>query len=174
MATHRAILVTGFSAWGKSRHIHMLFGKARFSATLYAPADPLINGKFLVESRSNDDVGELKFIDNVRDRYARGGAKVRKADLIAAFCPARGLQNDSVRILQSKPFSKFEEIHVLLLRYKWDWHAELRLSEVDAYVKQDARVKTFVIDQDKAFTTDQNRLTARDAAIRSHLQGYYP
>ncbi|NHL26372.1 hypothetical protein G7091_19195 [Rubrivivax benzoatilyticus] len=152
----------------------MLFGKKRFSPKLYAPVDPLINGKFLVESRSNDDVGDIKFIDNVRDRFARAGAKVKKADLIAAFCPTRGPQNDCIRILQSKPFSKFDEIHVLLLQYKWDWHAELRLAEVESYLKQDSRVRTFVIDQDKAFTADPDRLTARDDAIRRHLHSIYP
>ena len=152
----------------------MLFGKTRFYHTLHTPADPPINGSFLVESRSNDDVGELKFIGNVRDRYAKADARDRKADLIAAFCPTRGRDNDSFRILQSKPFSNFDEIHVLLLQYKLDWHAELRLPEVDACVKQDSRVKTFVIDQDKTFTTDQDRIAARDAAIRDHLKRYYP
>ena len=50
------------------------------------------------------------------------------------LCPSREPHNDSLAILQSKPFSRFDEVHVVLLRYKWDLHAELRIGEIQNYL----------------------------------------
>jgi len=170
----RAILITGFGSWGKSRHIKDLFGLKRFVHRSFRPVDPLINAEFLVESRSNDDVGHAAFIHNVAERYRRAGSKYKSTDLIAAFCPAREKLNDCIHVLQSLPFQRFDEVHVVLLQYKWDWHAELRLTEVKGYLRRDRRVAFHLVDHDKAFTSDADRLLARDKAIRAYLRRLYP
>ena len=68
----------------------------------------------------------------------------------------------------------FKEIHVFLLQYKWDWHAELRLTEVKAYLSKDSRVQFHLIDADAAHTNDQARLVARHDQICTELQVLYP
>jgi hypothetical protein len=151
-----------------------LFGLQRFVHRTFRPLDPLINGEFLVESRSNDDVGHTAFINNIAERYRRAGPKHKGVDLIAAFCPAREARNDCLHVLQSRSFQRFDEVHVVLLQYKWDWHAELRLPEVKRYLRQDRRVTFHLIDHDKAVTTDAARLAARDNAVRAYLRRLYP
>jgi hypothetical protein len=170
----RAILITGFGSWGKSRHIKDLFGLKRFEHRKHTPRDTTINAQFLVESRSNDDVGHDDFIFNVSERYRRVSVADRKTDLIAAFCPSREDRNNALTVLASKPFERFDEIHVLLLQYKWDWHAELRLPEVKRFLKADPRVVFHVIDHDSAHRSDSDRLDARDQAIRAYLRKLYP
>jgi hypothetical protein len=169
----RAILITGFGSWGKSRHIKDLFGVQRFAPRPFRPLDATINAEFLVESRSNDDVGHARFIRHVEERYIKAGSSCRKTDLLAAFCPAREDSNDSMEVLSSPVFKRFQEVHVVLLQYKWDWHAELRLVEVKKYLRADRRVVFHLINHDAAFKKDHDRLAARDDAIRAYLRKLY-
>ena len=169
----RAILITGFNNWGKSTHISMLFdGRKRFSDGPHSSSDTRIHSSFTVESRSNDDVGQQQFIDRVQQRLTNAPSQI--TDLLCAFCPTREIANDSLQILQSTPFSVFDEIHVILLKYKWDWQAELRITEIQTYLQADKRVKFTIVDADAQHTTDLARLNARDDQIRTYLYGVYP
>jgi hypothetical protein len=169
----RAILITGFNNWGKSTHIQMLFnGQTKFFDKLYKPYDKSINVSFTVESHSNDDVGEQPFIDLIQKRLKN--SPTQTADLLCAFCPTRESKNDSGKILLNPAFSVFSEIHLLLLKYKWDWHAELRIEKIWAYLQSDSRVRFTTIDADKHCARDSERCNARDAQIRSYLRELYP
>lgn len=168
----RAVLITGFNNWGKTTHIKRLFNRPRFYAQLYSTVHAAIRTQFLVEPRSNDDLGEKRFIDFVAKRCKNCPKK--NADLLAAFCPSRESTNDSLRILQSPPFRRYDEIHLFLLRYKWDWHAELRLAEVQSYLSANPRVTFDVVDADSRHTTDPARLAARDAQIGTLLAARFP
>ena len=126
----RAILLTGFNNWGKTRHIYSLFNQGRFyKGKPYAIAG--VNTMFTVESHSNDDYDEADFIDTIKEKMKLAPANGK--DLFCAFCPSRETTNESRRILQTNPFTKFDDIHLLLLRYKWDFHAELRIADIKKY-----------------------------------------
>lgn len=167
----RAILITGFNNWGKTTHIYSMFGRSRFymGSTYSIPG---VNGQFTVESHSNDDFGEDRFVEAVKDRIAQ--SPPAEKDIFCAFCPTREDYNDSRRILQGKPFSGFDEIHLLLLKYKWDFHAELRIQEIRNYLSPVANVQFFVVDADARQTTDASRCQARESQIVSYLKRLYP
>jgi hypothetical protein len=133
---------------------------------------PGVNGQFTVESHSNDDFGEISFIEAVKNRIAL--SPPHEKDIFCAFCPTREDYNDSRRILQGQPFSDFDEIHLLLLKYKWDFHAELRIKEICDHLSLVANVQFFVVDADARQTTDVSRRQAREQQIVSHLKSLYP
>lgn len=167
----RAILLTGFNNWGKTSHIYNLFGRSRFymGATYDISG---VNASFTVESHSNDDFGEDRFVEAVEKRIDQSPSTAR--DIFCAFCPTREVHNDSRRILQGKPFSSFGEIHLLLLKYKWDFHAELRIQEIRSYLSPIQNVQFYVIDADAHQTSDSARCQARDQQIVSYLKLLYP
>ncbi|PKO38558.1 MAG: hypothetical protein CVU31_18735 [Betaproteobacteria bacterium HGW-Betaproteobacteria-4] len=163
--------MTGFNNWGKTTHIYNIFGRSRFyMGCTYAI--PGVNGAFTVESHSNDDFGEVNFVQAVKNRIAK--APSYEKDIFCAFCPTRENHNDSQRILEGKPFSSFDEIHILLLKYKWDFHAELRIQEIRSYLSSVANAQFFVIDADARQTSDTARCQARDQQIVSYLKRLYP
>lgn len=166
----RAILLTGFNNWGKTTHIYSMFGRSRFylGSTYSIPG---VNGQFTVESRSNDDFGEDRFVKAIKDRIAHSPSGEK--DIFCAFCPTRDDYNDSRRILRGKPFSGFDEIHLLLLKYKWDFHAELRIQEIRDYLSPVANVQFFVVDADAHQTTDVLRSKTREQQIVSYLMHLY-
>ncbi len=167
----RAVLLTGFNNWGKTTHIYSMFGRSRFYfGSTYSIGG--VNGQFTVESHSNDDFGEERFVEAVQERIAQ--APSNQKDILCAFCPTRENNNDSRRILQAKPFSSFDEIHLLLLKYKWDFHAELRIQEIRNYLSQVQNVHFFVVDADARQTTDASRSQARENQIVSYLKRLYP
>jgi len=167
----RAILITGFNNWGKTTHIYSMFGRSRFykGCTYSIPG---VNGQFTVESHSNDDFGEDRFVEAVKDRISQ--SPPMEKDIFCAFCPTREDYNDSRRILQGKLFSGFDEIHLLLLKYKWDFHAELRIQEIRNYLSLVANVQFCVVDADARQTTDSSRFQARESQIVSYLKRLYP
>jgi len=57
----RAILLTGFSNWGKTWHVYSLFGQRRFNYG-NAYSIPGVNAKFTVESHSNDDYDAQRYL----------------------------------------------------------------------------------------------------------------
>lgn len=168
-AMKRAILLTGYNNWGKTTHIYNMFGRTRFyKASTYSI--PYVNASFAVESHSNDDDGEEGFIEKVEGRMA----EAPQTDIFCAFCPTREQANDSRRILSGNLFSSFDEIHLLLLKYKWDFHAELRIKEIEAYLSTVSNVHFFTVDADAAHSSDTHRCQAREMEIVSYLQRVYP
>jgi len=167
----RAILLTGFNNWGKTTHIYNMFGRTRFyQGSTYSI--PGVNASFTVESHSNDDVGEVRFVKTVKSKISK--APQRANDIFCAFCPTRERGNDSRRILSGKPFSSFDEIHLLLLKYKWDFHAELRIKEIEAHLSLVSNMRFFTVAADVAHSSDAQRCQAREAQIVSYLQRVYP
>ena len=168
----RAILLTGFNNWGKTTHIYSLFArKVFYKNAIYSIQN--VNASFIVESHSNDDLGEFRFIDLIKERITTV-PNGNNQNIFCAFCPAREPTNDSARILANPPFSQFDEIHLLILKYKWDWHAELRIADLRGYLAGIRNVSLTVIDADQTQTTDQNRKLAREGQIMRYLQVLFP
>ncbi len=169
----KAILLTGFNNWGKSTQIFKLFGKKKFYKGGKYPIKGLKNQSvlFTVQPQSNDDLGSENFVRATAERINHAPAEVH--DLFCAFCPTREIHNNSLDILNEKPFCDFDEIHLLLLKYKWDFHAELRIAEIQTYLSLNPKNNTFIIDADKSETSDKNRLLARNTQIVDHLNGLY-
>jgi hypothetical protein len=167
----RAILLTGFNNWGKTTHINSMFRRERFfkNATYQILT---VNAAFTVESHSNDDLGEIGFINAVDERLTNSPDKGK--NLFCAFCPTREPDNDSYRILTSPPMSTYDEIHILFLQYKWDFHAELRITDIQKYLAGVQNLHLFTVNADAAHVTDATRRSARETQIVGYLQGLYP
>ena len=167
----RAFLLTGFNNWGKTTLIYEIFHRSRF---YYGSAYeiPGINNMFTVDSHSNDDVGEEGFIKAIKERLA--ASPTNGKDIFCTLCPTRDPHNNSLRILQGKPFSLFDEIHILLLKYKWDFHAELRIKDVQNYLSRVSNASFFVIDAGLNQITDTDRFQARNQQIINYLMQIYP
>jgi hypothetical protein len=170
MIMKRAILLTGFNNWGKTTHIYNLFGRSRFyMGSTYSITG--VNAAFTVESHSNDDYNEDGFVNAVNARI--DASPDHGKNLFLAFCPTRENDNDSKRILTKKPFNNYAEIHVVLLKNKWDFHAQLRESEIHAYLSSISNVRLFTVDADNNQTTDGLRSTSRETQVLSYLQSIY-
>jgi hypothetical protein len=167
----RAILLTGFNNWGKTHHIYSLFNRGRFY--LGAPyAIPGVNINFTVESHSNDDYNETNFINTLTEKLDRAPPDAK--NLFCAFCPSREPNNNSKRILQTNPFTEFDEIHLLLLKQKWDLHAELKVIEIKQHFSGLTNIHYTVVDADASHVTDIQRQSAREAQIVAYLAKLYP
>jgi hypothetical protein len=135
----KVFLITGFNNWGKSTLINDLFQGKRFSRT--EPQELNSSGvKFMVQSQSNDDLRHERYIEQVIAR-SKGGNY-----LVAAFCPSMESLNDSKVIISSAAFSCFSEIHVLLLKYKWDLHAELCIESVSKYLRISPAIRMVTVE----------------------------
>jgi len=166
----RAFLLTGFNNWGKTTQIYKLFDRSKFYyGKTYGI--PNVKAEFIVESHSNDDFNESEFIDTIWEKYKQSP---KTKDLFCAFCPTRDKYNDSYKILTSRPFTKYDEIHLILLRYKWDFHAELRVKEIKKYLSPIGNTRFFIVDADSNHTKDDARSTARHDQIVRFLQSIYP
>lgn len=139
--------MVGFNNWGKTTLVYDLFGKRRFLVGYGYRLQSDVGQRFTVESHSNDDTGEQRYIDLIEKRVC--AAPVDAQDLISVLCPSREPANDACRILASAAFQPFNEILLLLLRYKWDLHAELRLADIEAYFRHcgNERVRLHIIDE---------------------------
>ena len=158
----RAILLSGFNNWGKTTHIQSLFGRSNFYKG-YLFGVPNVNASFTVESHSNDDLLEVRFVNVVTNKIAAspdGGANI-----FCAFCLSREPNNDSRRILTSAPFATYDKIHVILLQYKWDFHAELRIQDITNYLSPIPHVMLFTVNADRNLTIDTQRASARETQI---------
>jgi hypothetical protein len=159
----KAILLTGFQNWGKTTHIHSLFGRARFyQKSTYTIQN--VNANFTVESRSNDDLGKTGFTEAVTTRIGNDPDGGR--NIFCAFCPTKEPWNESQQILNGAPFTSYSEIHVLLLQHKWDLHAELRINDIQTYLGINQKIKFFAV--------SGKQQPAREKQIINYLQGVYP
>ncbi|MBC7357614.1 MAG: hypothetical protein H5U10_03650 [Desulfacinum sp.] len=143
----RAFLIVGFNNWGKTTLVYDLFRKQRFLVGYGYRLQPDVGRRFTVESHSNDDVGDDRYITLINRRVS--AAPPDAQDLISVLCPSRETTNDACRILGSPAFQLFDEIHLLLLRYKWDLHAELHIKDIEAYFGRcgNPRLRLHVIDE---------------------------
>jgi hypothetical protein len=168
----RAFLIVGFNNWGKTTLVYDLFSKQRFLVGYGYRLQPDVGRCFTVESHSNDDTGEQRYIDLIEKRVRAAPASAQ--DLISVLCPSREPSNDACRILGSPAFQPFDEIHLLLLRYKWDLHAELRIGDIQAYFSAcgNRRLRLHVVDEGVSGSDQergQRRRTQAHDIIRSVL-----
>lgn len=139
----RAIMIVGFSNWGKSTAIRALFypdnyhGK-KFSKKKTYSIDAL-GKKFIVLSQSNDDINIKKFLDRLPKDIKELIEK--DADIVIALCPTKENNNDCLVILKDPFFQQFDEIHMILLITKWDKHAILDATEIKAHLSSVPRIQ---------------------------------
>lgn len=154
----RAFLMVGFNNWGKTMLIYNLFVNRRFLIGYGYRLRNDVGRRFTVESHSNDDFGGERYIAKILERVQ--AAPQDAQDLISVLCPSREPQNNACDILASHAFQPFDEIHLLLLRYKWDLHAELRIAYVEKFFRHcgDKRLKLNVIDEGSSDSDDKRRL----------------
>jgi hypothetical protein len=166
----RAFLIVGFNNWGKTTLVYDLFRKQRFLVGYGYRLQPDVGRRFTVESHSNDDIGQQPYIDLIDERVRKAPADAQ--DLISVLCPSREPTNDACRILGSPAFQPFDEIHLLLLRYKWDLHAELRIGDIQAYFGRcgNPRLRIHVIDEG-ANGTDVERRQRRRTQAHDIIRG---
>lgn len=167
----RAILLTGFNNWGKTTHICSLFNRSRFYfGSTYSIAG--VNASFTVESHSNDDYSATRYIDVLLERINR--SPDNGENLFCPLCPSREAANDSRSILTQLPLSKYGEVYLFYLKFKWDHHAELRIKDIQKHLVGINSIREFVVDADSNLNGDSNRSNAREGQIISKLQQIFP
>jgi hypothetical protein len=168
----KIFLVTGFNNWGKTRIIKDVFIKGSFRQ------DRLHNFPgaacdFMVMPYSNDDL----HLRGYCEQYYKQIGKLKESNLtpryiISAFCPTKEkeartkggpLNSDSTDIIRE--LYGEDEVHMLLLQYKWCDHAELRPQDISSFYESIPRVTVTTI----ASKTYLSRLPALSAAIIAHL-----
>jgi hypothetical protein len=122
-------LLTGFNNWGKTHLITGLFGQKRFSKS--SPAH-FSEHDFCVVPQSNDDLGEIGFINayQARTKSLRDNGHA-VTHVVSAFCPTKEPTNDSLAIAR-RLFSR-DRIFLIPIEYKWCGHAKLELKEITSH-----------------------------------------
>lgn len=158
----RAFLVTGFNNWGKSSLIFDLFERGRFSKEdNYSIGG--INASFTVKSHSNDDLATDRYLREISERL--DASKKKKPDFFGALCPTAHSRNDSKSILSTDLFTQFDEIHLLLLKYKWDLHAELRIQAIQDHLQPISNLRFGLIEDDPRANTNERKKQRKTAAF---------
>jgi len=122
----KVFLLTGFNNWGKTTLINDLFGKKRF--VTHKPHS-FAGRNFCVIPQSNDDLGELGYIDAYNERIKELKTHWGTPDYIfSAFCPTKEKINDSSRIISSI-YAK-DQVYLIPIVYKWCGHAKLLVPEI--------------------------------------------
>lgn len=143
----RAFLMVGFNNWGKTTIIYDLFPNTRFFMGVGYRLREDIGRSFTVESASNDDIQGAAYTKKISDRVSQAPADAQ--DFIGVLCASREPKNHACDLLNGAAFVPFDEIHLLLMRHKWDLHAELRIPQVRAFFEasNNQRLKIHVIDE---------------------------
>jgi hypothetical protein len=166
----RANFIVGFNNWGKSSVVRRLFNdnrNFRKGVTYQLPNLPSV--RFCVQTQSNDDVGQ-QYIDQIRDRLEQ--TEKFNPDLFAALCPSMETTNDYRQILREPVFSRFNQLNLLLLIFKWDHHAKLIESNIRADLNGIPNINFFPITADEALPPEQ-RTDAKVQEIRNNLERIY-
>lgn len=167
----QAILITGFSNWGKSTVIYDLFGKKYYKKDKLHYIDALPAIGFTVETHSNDDyVGEnwLWQLDN-KIKLSPDKGK----NLLSAFCPSLEERNHFPTLLSSPTFKPYSKIHLFLMEYKWEHHAKLLIDNIEASCKGLKNVSIVVINTDKDIADANARTQAKSRKIKEELRRIY-
>ena len=142
----RAILLTGFNNWGKTTQIKRLFNPTRQFRKRKTYRIQGVNAEFTVVPYSNDDWGRDVYLNALREYTDASPDKGQ--DLLAAFCPTREGNNDSRFILHQPPLVNYNEIYLFYLHFKWDYHAELIIKNIQNYFQGIDRLNHIVIDEE--------------------------
>ena len=169
MNKKRAILITGFSNWGKSTIIRGLFNIKRFSPKEYYEING-INSKFIVMPYSNDDISKTHYLNKLEEKYE--DVNPAKEDLLSAFCPSSEEKTNSREILESDFFSNFDEIILIYLVDRWDNHALLNMENIKSFYKGLENLKHIEIIIDQSNKVNE-RLNAKIIKIKEELTKIY-
>ncbi|MDH5432702.1 MAG: hypothetical protein OEY19_02065 [Gammaproteobacteria bacterium] len=121
MSQKTAILICGFSNWGKNTVIQNLFGKTRFAKT----TDHKLHSKpFSVIQYENKC--EEDFLATISDIV--NSSPNRGKNIIAAIQPTKEDSNNSSKIIQTA--FKDYNVHIIYLVNKWDGTAQLIISNI--------------------------------------------
>ena len=167
----RAILITGFSNWGKSKIIYTLFGRKRIGKqTPYKIKYSNLEREFIVMPYSNDDINQKRFLKALKERY--NDFINSNVDLLSAFCPSSEEKNNSLEILKSDFFSNFDEIILIYLVDRWDNHASLNIEIINNFYKGLKNLKKIeiIIDNSKSVNA---RLNDKIKIIKDKFENIY-
>ena len=124
-------LLTGFSDWGKSTLLKLLFGKAQKERFRSGATETASTGhNFLVVPQSNDDLGSSRYQRDVIHRVSKC-TSVLPPNFISAFCPTREPNNESTVIITNLYANC--KIILMPIEHKWCGHAKLELPTLAAY-----------------------------------------
>lgn len=166
----KAIFITGFENWGKTTTICQLFDRQNFYYGWAYSIDG-INARFTIDSHSNDDLGALAW----RERIMRRIEQENEPDLhlIAALCPTIHPRNDFRVLLSQAPFDIYDELHILLLEFKFDHHARLMLDNIIRSGQDNPTIHFHVINADAPFSDPLERANARLAQVTHVLESLF-
>lgn len=83
----RAFMIVGFNNWGKTTLIYDLFTNRRFQVGYGYRLRNDVGQRFTVESHSNDDTGEQRYISLIDRRVQAAPSDAQ--DLVSVLCPGR-------------------------------------------------------------------------------------
>ena len=168
-----AFLMVGFNNWGKTTLIYDLFPHTRFYMGVGYSLREDVGRLFTVESASNDDIQGAAYTKKIGERMSKANSNAQ--DFVGVLCASREPNNNACDLLNDPVFMQFDEIHLFLMRHKWDLHAELRIPEVRAFFEasNNQRLKIHVIDEGTALNDVQRgdeRCRQAQSLIKSVLQ----
>lgn len=154
----KAIFIAGFENWGKTSVICQLFDRQNFLFGWHYAIDD-IDARFTVDSHSNDDLGGERWLELITRRIKQE----TEADLhlISAICPTVHVSNDFCKLLSQSPFGVYQELHILLLEFKFDHHARLMVDNIIQTGGAIPNVHFHVINADAPFTDIVEKSNAR-------------
>lgn len=167
----KAVFITGFNNWGKTRIIETLFNRRRFFHGWHYGI-PGINARFTVESHSNDDYWGWEWSKMVTKRL--NNETEPDLNLFTALCPTMHDNNRFTDLLLQPPFDRYQELHVLLVEYKFEHHAKLIIDHILAAGAVVPNIHFTVINADATLTIDADRFDAKMAQIRQALRTIFP
>lgn len=167
----KAIFITGFSNWGKTSIIYELcrgFINSQI-AEVYNLDNIITKNQFIIEAESNDDATGINWINKrIIPKLIRN--ENSKLHLLTALCPAivggddnitmtrpKQKENNFVDLLNHQCFDRFDESHIILLKNRWDYHAQLIPENIINYTKTkiiNKPTKFHIIDNDTQFSPD--------------------
>ncbi|AYB29448.1 hypothetical protein [Chryseolinea soli] len=172
----KAILITGFNNWGKTRiinHANLFNGRNyKWGQTCRING---INSEFIVENHSNDDYVGKNWIKQLQARIKEVEKNQHNENwnLFTALCPSLENNNNFIHLLNDEMFADYEK-HLFLIKYKWENHAELIIKNIQSKLHLIPNASSYVIDQDANIANPDDRTDAKTLAIYNILRTIFP
>lgn len=166
-----AVFITGFNNWGKTTIIQDLFSRQKFHhGWTYIPHG--VNSDFTVESHSNDDWWGQIWVERLRVRI--NNERKQNVNLLTALCPTMEIDNNFVQLLSNAPFTSYSRLHIFLIEYKWEHHAQLLLQNIINAGNSIPNANFITVNADINFANDLARREAKVNQIRQELARIFP
>ncbi|MEI6089385.1 MAG: hypothetical protein WCR42_02945 [bacterium] len=162
----QAVFIGGFNKWGKTTIIFDLFGRYRFNYGQIYPISGL-NTKFTVETHSNDDFSEQKWLNLVQKRIDTSPDDGQ--NLFTTLCLTLHKDFNFVDLLNNPPFSNYDKLHIFLIEYKYERHAKLMIDQIISDGQNLHNANFITINADQDFIIDSERRNAKLGQIREKL-----